>query len=67
MAKKVYTFMQEVLNKYFTGSNNQFRIIVTNYPQSIYRKVASSNTSHLEAHAGFFRMRVRGIFDPYVL
>ena len=33
----------------------------------IYRKIASSNTSHLEAHAGFFRMLVKGIFDPYVL
>ena len=32
-----------------------------------YRKVASSNTSCLEAHAGFFRLLVKGIFDPYVL
>ena len=32
-----------------------------------YRKVASSNTSHLEAHAGFFRLLMKGIFDPYVL
>ena len=27
-----------------------------------YRKVASSNTSHLEAHAGFFRLLMKGIF-----
>ena len=33
----------------------------------IYCKVASSNTSHLEAHAGFFRLLKKGIFDPYVL
>ena len=33
----------------------------------IYRKVASSNTSRLEAHAGFFRLLMKGIFDPYVL
>ena len=33
-----------------------------------YRKVASSNTSRLEAHAGFFRLLImKGIFDPYVL
>ena len=30
-------------------------------------KVASSNTSCLEAHAGFFRLLMKGIFDPYVL
>ena len=33
----------------------------------IYRKVASSNTSRLEAHAGFFRLHMKVIFDPYVL
>ena len=32
-----------------------------------YRKVASSNTSCLEAHAGFFRWLMKRIFDPYVL
>ena len=34
---------------------------------TIYRKVASSNMSPLEAHAGFFRLVMKGIFDPYVL
>ena len=32
-----------------------------------YRKVVSSNTSRLEAHAGFFRLLSKGIFDSYVL
>ena len=32
-----------------------------------YRKVTSTNPSHLEAHAGFFRLLMKGIFDPYVL
>ena len=34
-----------------------------------YHKVASSNTSRLEAHAGSgsFRLFVKGIFDPYAL
>ena len=34
--------------------------------KDIYRKVASSNTPHLEAHADFFRLFMKGIFDPYV-
>ena len=28
------------------------------------RKVVSSNTSHLETHAGFFKLFMKGIFDP---
>ena len=32
-----------------------------------YRKVVSSNTSCLEAHAGFFRLLMKGIFNPYLL
>ena len=32
---------------------------------SIYRKIASSNMSRLEAHAGFFRLLMKGIFSPY--
>ena len=32
-----------------------------------YRKVASSNTFRLKAHAGFFRLLMKGIFDPYIL
>ena len=33
----------------------------------MYRKISSSNTSRLEAYVGFFRLLVKGIFDPYVL
>ena len=36
-------------------------------PKNAYCKVASFNTSRLEAHAGFFRLLMKGIFDPYVL
>ena len=32
-----------------------------------YFKVRSSNTSCLKAHAGFFRLLMKGIFDAYVL
>ena len=35
--------------------------------RSNYRKVASSNTSCLEAQAGFFRLLMKGIFGPYVV
>ena len=34
---------------------------------SYYRKIASYNTSCLEAHVGFFRLFMKGIFGPYVL
>jgi hypothetical protein len=30
-------------------------------------QVVSSNTSHLDTHAGFFRLLMKGILDPYVL
>ena len=40
---------------------------LTTWDQPKYRKVASSNTSRLEAHAGFFRLLMKGIFDAYVL
>ena len=33
----------------------------------VYRIITSSNTSCLEAHAGFFILLMKGIFDPYVL
>ena len=35
--------------------------------RSLYRKVAGSNMSCLEAHAGFIRLLMKGIIDPYVL
>ena len=34
--------------------------------QFIYHEVASSITSRLEAHAGFFRLLMKEIYDPYV-
>ena len=51
---------------------SKHQIIVQECQQEIcefsnYRKVASSNTSCLEAHAGFFRLLMKGIFDPNAL
>ena len=43
------------------------RIVCVSKFYSPYRKVVSSNTSRVEAHEGFFRLLVKGIFDPYVL
>ena len=37
------------------------------YAMSFCRKVVSSKTSRLVAHANFFRLLMKGIFDPYVL
>ena len=37
------------------------------YGGNVIHKVSSSNMSRLEAHAGFFRLLMIGIFDPYVL
>ena len=35
--------------------------------QGTYLKVVNSNTSCLDAHAGFFRLLMKWTFDPYVL
>ena len=43
------------------------RLVDGIYPLFTYRKVASSNISCLEAHVGFFRLPMKGIFNPYVL
>jgi hypothetical protein len=40
---------------------------IMKYNAYYYHKVASSNTSCLEAHVGFFRLLMKGILDPYVL
>ena len=37
------------------------------YRHLVVCKVACSNTSCLEAHAGIFKLLMKGIFDPYVL
>ena len=50
-----------VVKKLFLG---WFRIF---QQQIAYHKVSSSNMSRLEAHADFFRLLMKGIFDPYVL
>ena len=56
---KIY-FVRNLL-EHFTVHN--FGTIIYNK----YSKVASSNTSRLEAHAGFFTLLMKDIFGPDVL
>ena len=42
-------------------------IFVGGFNFFIYRIIASSNTSHLEAHPGIFTLLLKGIFDAYLL
>jgi hypothetical protein len=55
---------QNFIKKVMVLEKEQVYEIITN---RTYRKVTSSDTSHLEAHAGFFRLYMKGIFDLYVL
>ena len=48
-------------------ADNVSASVRTNPFLSKYRKVASSNTSCLEAHASLFRLLMKGIFEPYLL
>ena len=43
---------------------HSYQISVTDHPN--YRKVASTSPSCLEAHAGFFRLSIKGKFDVYL-
>ena len=41
--------------------------VITSLVQYVYCKIASYNTSRLEAHAGFFRLLMKEILGPFVL
>ena len=63
----VYVFFLQVRQiQYFLCLTNWIEIwkILEEFQ---YRKVTSSNTSRLEAPAGFFRLLMKEILDPYVL
>ena len=49
------------LHSNFMNAAMYFRRLQNN----IYGEVASSEMSHLEAHAGFFRLLMQGIFDTF--
>ena len=49
------------------AASNEYWVFTVQNLKSVYRKVASSNTSHLEVHAGFYRLFMKGIFNAYVL
>ena len=51
--------------KLFRASPKMFEPITKTF--FTYHKVASSNTSRLEALGGIYRLLLKGIFDAYVL
>ena len=57
-----YIFTCMSLHK--AGQTNQLVMSPPENRHVNYRKVASSDTSRLKAHAGFFRLLMKGIFDP---
>ena len=63
---KKYNFCLNMLTTSYSISwkNLTKKKLINSY---IYCRVASSNTIRLEAHAGFFRLLMKGIYDPYVL
>ena len=48
-------------------SNKVFFFLFKPYTLNEYCKVASSNTTRFEAHAGLFRFSIKGILDADVL
>ena len=63
-AHKVWISFQNFAHE----GNRRLKYYLKERPSKLsYLKVASSNTSRLEAHAGFFRLLMKGIFDPYLL
>ena len=67
--KLVYHFVYN--SNIILGCATKTKVVNSQCPpknhQKIYCKVASSDTSCLEAHAGFFWLLMKGIFDPSVL
>ena len=50
----------------FQGRDTKLDIFFTIIQHTVF-KVGSSNTCRLEAHAGFYKLLMKGIFDPYAL
>ena len=66
MNKLVHVILYDVLSKEFELFLGM--ILSPDFKnKNRYCKVTSSNTSRLEAHAAFFKLLMKGFFDPYVL
>ena len=52
---------------HFIGVFPHERHVFSSYMYVNYSIVASTSPSHFEAHAGLFRLLMKGIFDAYVL
>ena len=59
-AEQIYKHWQNC----YVGQSHHLRI---EFFKLVYHKVASSDTSCFEAHAGLFRLSMKGIFNAYVL
>ena len=55
---------REPFNTYYETEVISLDFVLTD---STYCKIGSSNTSRLEEHVGFFKLLMKGIFDPCVL
>ena len=62
-----------MLQKYGAKTTRKYWVIPNNQCngrteiQTNYYKVTTTSSSHLEAHAGFFRLPMKGKFDVYLL
>ena len=61
LSNRKYILKNKHVNWHIKFSEGAFTIYFA------YRIVASSSPSRIEAHAGLFRLLMKGIFDPYVL
>ena len=67
--KQHHLTSKSIINN-FDGMIAVNKILVTlqrTLEKKTYCKIASSNMSHLEAHAGLSKLLMKGIFGPYVL
>ena len=63
-ADVIQTYMYVRINP---NSTTKYKISSINFKLVYYHKIASSNTSRLEANVAFFRWLMKGLFGPYVL
>jgi hypothetical protein len=61
----LWSFDKKLISKLVTHASMYLPLYGTSNPT--YCKIASSNSSRLEAHVGFFRLLMKVIFGPYVL
>ena len=66
-AKKVHSQMDDWERRSMGGISGLYKTKGYLQKAIIYCTVTSTNPSRLEAHAGFFRLSMKGKFDVYLL